>query len=56
VFNVNGIAQAAAVAALRDKEYLNMSIENNRQGKEYLYKTLSELGIGYPYPGELSID
>jgi len=47
VFNVNGIAQAAAVAALGDKEYFNMSIENNRQGKEYLYKTLSELGIGY---------
>ena len=47
VFNVNGIAQAAAVAALGDKEYFNMSIENNWQGKEYLYKTLSELGIGY---------
>ena len=47
VFNVNAIAQAAAVAALGDKEYVNMSIENNRQGKEYLYKALSELEIGY---------
>jgi histidinol-phosphate aminotransferase len=47
MFNVNAIAQAAAVAALGDKEYFNMSIENNRQGKEYLYKALSELEIGY---------
>lgn len=47
VFNVNVIAQAAAVAALEDTDYFKLSIENNRQAKEQLYKMLSELGIGY---------
>ena len=47
VFNVDSIAQVAAVAALADKDYIRLSLENNRQGRDYLYRTLTELGIGY---------
>lgn len=43
-FNVNKIAIAAAKASLKDKEFLQASWENNRDGKEYLTKELTMLG------------
>jgi len=46
-FNVNRIGQVAAVAALSDDEFVEKSIKNNEQGKEYLYKELSALGLTY---------
>lgn len=46
-FNVNGIAQIAAVAALKDTAHVKRSIRNNKAGKKYLYAALDELGLEY---------
>ncbi len=47
VFNVDSIAQAAAVASLGDVEYIRDSIEQNRQGREYLYRALDGMHLDY---------
>ncbi len=44
-FNVNGLAQAAALGALEDDEHLRSSIANNIEGYEYLLGELNELGL-----------
>lgn len=44
-FNVNSLAQAGARAALDDSEHLRRSQELNRQGKEYLYESLTRMGL-----------
>jgi histidinol-phosphate aminotransferase len=46
-FNVNSLAQAAALAALTDEEHLAHSREVIRQGREYLYNQFEELGLDY---------
>lgn len=46
-FNVNAVAQAAAIAALQDDAFLKKSYETNKLGKEYLYKSFEEMGIWY---------
>lgn len=46
-FNVNLIAQAAALAALEDTEHLRASVETNSAGKKQLYAGLARLGIPY---------
>lgn len=43
-FNVNSLAQVAAVAALNDEEYLRRSIEQNRKGVSRLTRILTEAG------------
>ncbi len=45
-FNVNAVAQAAALAALGDREHVSRSREMNRRGKELLRVRLEELGLG----------
>jgi histidinol-phosphate aminotransferase len=50
-FNVNLLAQEAALAALEDEEFVKLSIENNRKGKEYLYREFNRLGLRY-YPSD----
>jgi histidinol-phosphate aminotransferase len=42
-FNVNGLAQAAGVAALKDTAHVKHSLKNNREGKKYLYTELDGL-------------
>lgn len=44
-FNVNSLAQAAALAALDDEAHLKKSIENNTSGLEHLTRELK--GLGY---------
>ncbi|MBF0473746.1 MAG: histidinol-phosphate transaminase [Nitrospirae bacterium] len=44
-FNTNTIAQTAAISALDDVEHIRKSIEINEQGKLYLYKELTDMGI-----------
>lgn len=44
-FNVNLIAQAAALAALQDKEYLTKSVEFNRVERAYVTKELEAMGV-----------
>lgn len=46
-FNVNMVAQIAAIAALEDKDFVRRSIKINREGKAYLYKVFKELGLDY---------
>ena len=46
-FNVNSLAQAAAVAALADEEFLQQSCAVNRAGKEFLYQEFERLGLSF---------
>jgi histidinol-phosphate aminotransferase len=46
-FNVNSLAQVAALAALDDEEHIRRTQENNRQGLAYLRRELDRLGLAY---------
>jgi len=50
-FNVNRVAQAAAVAALEDVEHVEMSKKVNREEREKLTQKLAALGLR-PYPSQ----
>ncbi|MEG0372141.1 MAG: histidinol-phosphate transaminase, partial [Clostridium sp.] len=46
-FNVNLLAQEAAVAALNDDKFLEESINKNLEGKKFLYSEFDKLGVEY---------
>jgi histidinol-phosphate aminotransferase len=46
-FNINSLAQAAAVKALSDKRYLNRVVGYINKEKDYIYSELDRLGIKY---------
>jgi histidinol-phosphate aminotransferase len=46
-FNVNSMAQAAAIAALNDKEFLEQGARNNAEGYQQLTAAFDELGLEY---------
>jgi len=46
-FNINSLAQKAAVAALGDKEHLAKVVKANSVAREYFYKELKRLGVSY---------
>ncbi len=46
-FNVNSVAQAAAVAALRDEAFVRQTHELNRRGMEQITQGLGKLGLEY---------
>jgi histidinol-phosphate aminotransferase len=46
-FNVNYMAQAAAVAALSDTEHVARAVEMNETGKRAFYAAFEELGLPY---------
>ncbi|MFQ5432519.1 MAG: histidinol-phosphate transaminase [Nitrospinota bacterium] len=46
-FNVNMMAQEAAIAALSDKEYLKKSLQVHSQGKKMLFKALADNNLEY---------
>jgi histidinol-phosphate aminotransferase len=46
-FNVNELAQVAAVAALDDFEFIRASCEATWQGLDYFYRELKALGLPY---------
>jgi len=46
-FNVNSIAQAAAIAALADEGHIQASLALNRRGMRQLEEGARELGIGF---------
>ncbi|MBX7132715.1 MAG: histidinol-phosphate transaminase [Fimbriimonadaceae bacterium] len=48
-FNVNSLAQAAAIAALADQDHILRTVENNHVGMARVVKVLVELGTR-PYP------
>jgi histidinol-phosphate aminotransferase len=43
-FNVNSLAQAAAIAALRDRQYLRKVVATIRKGRTYMRRELLKLG------------
>jgi histidinol-phosphate aminotransferase len=43
-FSVSSLAEAAALAALDDREHFEKTIANNRSGAEFLTRKLSEMG------------
>jgi len=45
--NVNALAQVAAEASLNDQNFKNAVLENNRQGKDYYYKSFKKMGLEY---------
>jgi histidinol-phosphate aminotransferase len=46
-FNVNSLAQAAAIAALNDKPFLEQGAKNNLEGYRQLTAAFDELGLEY---------
>ncbi|NYT57378.1 histidinol-phosphate transaminase [Alcaligenaceae bacterium] len=46
-FNVNSLAQAAAIAALGDAQFLQQSYELNRRGKQALVQGCTRLGLEF---------
>jgi len=50
-FNVNRIAQAAALAALDDKEHVQRTREANLRGRELLQESFDRLGVKW-YPSQ----
>jgi histidinol-phosphate aminotransferase len=48
IFSISSVAQAAAIAALRDKSHINRAAENNTEQAEVLASGLKNLG--YPVP------
>ncbi|MGB5611121.1 MAG: histidinol-phosphate transaminase [Sedimenticolaceae bacterium] len=57
-FNVDSFAQAAALAALQDQDYLRRSVELNRRGMQQLLEGVRRLGLDFiPSAGNfLTID
>lgn len=46
-FNVNALAQVAAIAALGDDEHVRLSSQLVQQERQRMYPLLAELGLGY---------
>jgi histidinol-phosphate aminotransferase len=46
-FNVNSLAQAAAIAALNDKEFLERGASNNAAGYRQFVEAFEEMGLEY---------
>jgi histidinol-phosphate aminotransferase len=46
-FNVNSLAQAAAIASLADPDQVPRSQKCNRDGKNYFYEQLERRGLSY---------
>lgn len=46
-FNVNTLAQTAAIAALQDEAFMQRSVEINAASREQLYEKLTDLGLTY---------
>ncbi|MEW6192803.1 MAG: histidinol-phosphate transaminase [Bacillota bacterium] len=46
-FNVNALAQEAALAALDDEEFVALTRKTNEEGKKQLYEAFTALGVTY---------
>lgn len=46
-FNVNSLAQIGAIAALDDEVFLKRTLQITREGKEFMYKAFSQMGLSY---------
>jgi len=50
-FNVNSLAQVAALAALEDKEFLERTYKTVWEGRNFLFESLTDMGVKV-YPSE----
>jgi len=57
-FNVNRLAQVAALAALEDDEHVQRSLEANEAAKDFFYSELAALGLDYipTYTNFIAVD
>lgn len=46
-FNVNILAQAAGLAAIDDQDFLKKTRRLTLEGKDFIYRELSKMGLGY---------
>ncbi len=46
-FNVNSLAQVAAIASLKDQDFVNQAVTLNKQVKEYFYGELEKMEIPF---------
>jgi len=46
-FNVNSLAQAAAIASIEDQEHIDASRLVVNEGKDFLYRALGSMGLDY---------
>ncbi|MEH6624899.1 MAG: histidinol-phosphate transaminase [Motiliproteus sp.] len=46
-YNTNMLAQAAALAALEDAHYLQRTLATNRQGRDYLSRMFTSMGLSF---------
>ncbi len=46
-FNVTAAAQAGALAALLDEDFIQASLDNNEKGKKYLYEAFASMDLPY---------
>jgi histidinol-phosphate aminotransferase len=46
-FNVNSLAQAAAIAALEDQEFLDKTVQLVKDEIEFMYGALDQIGLRY---------
>ena len=46
-FNVNLVAQAAALGALKDNAFISKTKKTTEEGKKFLYRNFQRLGIRY---------
>jgi len=46
-FNISIITQKAAEAAIDDEEFIEETLSVTRQGRDFIYRVLDELGLGY---------
>ena len=46
-FNINSLAQVAAIASLKDQEFVKESVSLNLQSKTYMYEEFEKLGISF---------
>ena len=48
IFSISSVAQAAALAALRDEEHIRKAVDNNLEQAELLTSAIAELGFSIP--------
>ncbi|NQV04117.1 MAG: histidinol-phosphate transaminase, partial [Candidatus Omnitrophica bacterium] len=46
-FNVNSVAQVAAIAALKDKKFLAKTKRLTQAGRKFFYNSFKKLGVRY---------
>jgi len=46
-FNVNVLAQAAGIGALKDSDFVAQSVDANKEGRHYLYRELDRLELSH---------